>query len=90
MRSSRRLVPFDPTADLWQAVREGLVESSDLSPNGKLRDSLLDLPKENLPPLRRCKSPQPGKKADASTQTHNSRESALSEIESLVAKLRAM
>lgn len=92
VRSSHRLVPFDPTADLWQAVREGLVESSDLSPNGKLRDSLLDLPKENHPPpqLRRCRSPQLGKKADASTQTHTSRENVLCEIESLVAKLRAM
>ena len=74
-------------------MKEGLVQSSDLSPNGKLRDSLLDPPKENRPPpqLRRCKSPQLGKKADASTQTHTSREEeVLCEIESLVAKLRRL
>lgn len=85
-------MPFDPSGDLWAAVKEGLVESSDLSPNGKLRDSLLDPPKENRPPpqLRRCKSLQLGKKADASTQTHTSREEVLCEIESLLAKLRRM
>jgi len=89
VRASRRLVPFDPSADLWAAVRDGLVESSDLSPNGKLRESLLDFPKENLAPPKRCTSPQK-KTADASTQTQTSREGVLCEIESLVAKLRAM
>lgn len=81
--ADERVVVFDARADLWAAVAEGIVQSSDLSPSGKFRPALRPqapladhrlLPFQRqktpvVPPPLRTVSPIRRRSSDAATQT---------------------
>lgn len=75
MRNARasRIVVRDENESLWGAVRDGVIRSSDLSPDGKLRVSSVSGPP---PPVRSVSPPGFRGTCEKATQTDELRSSS--------------
>lgn len=67
--SDDRPVVFDREGGLWAAVRDGVVESQDLSPSLRL-DVERTKNKENLPPMQRTVSPPQFRRCPPASTNH--------------------